>query len=93
MNPINIFIVTGEVTITNNLATTFQNPLGGKQSVCMVWMWPTDNFLTHPKKCSGSIYADPINMIHTSQQATKYGLGKEIEGDYNLYQYNCSSRY
>ena len=31
-------------------------------------------------KVSGSMYADPINTIHTSQKQTKYVLKEELEG-------------
>ena len=32
-------------------------------------------------KASGSMYADTIKMIHISQQSTKDGLNKELEGN------------
>ena len=36
--------------------------------------------------------ADPINMIHTGQQSTKYGLKEELKGDKKLYWFEYSSR-
>ena len=33
---------------------------------------------------SGSMNADPINMIHISKKSTKEGLSKEIEVDFRL---------
>ena len=34
---------------------------------------------------------DQMNMIHTSQQLTKYVLNEELEGDKNLYLIKISS--
>ena len=31
---------------------------------------------------SGSMNADPINMIHTNKQSTKEGLNEKLKGDF-----------
>ena len=53
---------------------------GGRKSACLVWILSTDNLKAQPKKISGSINADPKNMLHTGKQPTKKGLNKYLEG-------------
>ena len=68
MNPINVLIATGAITKTGTLPTNFHNPVGGANPYIQFGYGPLTTFY-HPRgRSSGSMSADPINMIHTSQQ-------------------------
>ena len=45
-----------------------------------VWIQPTGDLLTHLRKSLRIMNADPINLIHTSQQPTKEVSNKKLEG-------------
>ena len=53
--------------------------LQGKQIRMNSLEYGPPTILYHTRgQVSGSMYADTISMIHTSQKSTKYGLNKEI---------------
>ena len=72
--PINFFIATGEITKKETLSMTLHKPTGEENMYVQLGYSPL-MILNHIcGQVSGSMYTDTINMIHTSQQSTKYGL-------------------
>ena len=68
---------TGEITRTGTLATTFHKPVGEENWYVRFGYGPM-KICNHTRgQVSGSINADPINMIHKSKKSTKYGLKEE----------------
>ena len=55
---------------------------GGSKSIFPVWRQPLEIFYYARGQVSGSMKSDTINMIHKSQQSTKEGSNKELEGDF-----------
>ena len=79
MKPINVLTETGEFTKTSTPVTTFKKPAReANQYVCFGY-GPLEICKHIRGKVSGSINADPINIIHASQKSTKEGLNKEFE--------------
>ena len=64
------------------LATTFHNLTGGKNPYVQLGYIPLTVFYHARGQVSVSMDADPINMIHTSQQLSKEGLNEELDGDF-----------
>ena len=71
LNPINVFIVTGAITKTGTLATTLHKPVGEANKYFRFEHSPLKIFNHTRGKISVSMNADPIDMIHKSQQYTK----------------------
>ena len=80
MKPINVIMVTGAITKTSTLATNFHNPVGGSNPYVRFGYGPLAICYHTQGQVSGSINADPINMIHTIKQSTEKGLNKDLEG-------------
>ena len=71
MKPINLLMATGEITKTGTLGMAFHKPTGEENPYVQFGYSPLKNFNHNLRQVSGSMKADPINMIHTSQQSTK----------------------
>ena len=67
LNPINVLIVTGEITKTGILTTTFHKPVGGANPYVQFWYGPLKICNHTLWQVSVPMNANPINMIHTSQ--------------------------
>ena len=64
----------------DTLATTFHVPKWKtKLYVCYIYV-PQKIFNHTQRKNSGSMNADLVNAIYTSQQSTKIGLREQLEG-------------
>ena len=80
MKPINKLVATGAIIKTGTLAATLHKPTREENTYVWIKYGPqTINNRTWGQ-VSGSMNADPMNMIHTSQQSTKEGLNNELEG-------------
>ena len=73
--------MTGAITKTRTLATTFHKLAGEGNPSVQIGYHPLKICNHTPEQVSGSMYADPISIMHTSQKSTKEGLNEEIEGD------------
>ena len=73
---------TVEITKNGTLDMTFYKPEGEANMYVRFGYVPLTIFYHTREQVSGSIYADPINMIHTSQQSTIKGLKKDFEGGF-----------
>ena len=81
MNPIKALIATGATTKTGTLSKTLQKRMG-EANMYVRFGYCLLMICYHTQgKVSGSMYADPINIIHISKQSEKYGLDEELEGD------------
>ena len=80
LNPINLLIGIGAITKTGTLTTPFHKPEGEANMYIQFGYGPMMIFNHTWGQVSGSINADPINMIHTCQKSTKLGLNKELDG-------------
>ena len=80
MNPINVLMATGTITKTVTLVTTFHKPAGKENPYVWFGYGPLTICYHTQGKVSGSMNANPINKIHTSQQSTKEVPNKELEG-------------
>ena len=67
LNPINVSMTTSEITKTGTLATTLHKPAGKENPYVLFGYDPLKNFNHTRGKFSGSMNADSINMMHTSQ--------------------------
>ena len=76
LNPINVLMVTGTITKTGTTTTTFQKPVGEVNPYVNFGYGPLTICNHTEGKVPGSMNADPINMIHISQQPTQWGLNK-----------------
>ena len=77
-------MATGEITKTGTLATTFQKPMGEANPYVRFGYVPLINYNHTQVHISGSMNADPINMIHPSQKSTKEGFDEELDGYFIL---------
>ena len=69
---------TGVITKTGTLAMTFHKYEGAVNPFVWFVYFPLE-FCNHTLgQVSGSMNADPINMIHTGQKPLKYGFNKEL---------------
>ena len=85
LKTINALIVKGAIKKPSTLATTFRNP-AGKENMYVRFLYIPLTILNHTRRqVSVSMNADPINMIHISQQPTKEGLDGELEGDFRSF--------
>ena len=82
LNAINLLIARGAITKTGTLAMTFHKPAGEANQYVRFGYGPLSICNHTQGQVLGSMNTDPINMIHTSQQSTKEGLNKELEGDF-----------
>ena len=73
-------MATGEITKNGTLDTAFHKPEGEENLYVQFGYVPLKICKHTQGKVSGSMNADPINMIHTSQQSTKEGSEEELEG-------------
>ena len=92
LNPIYVLKETGSIKKNGTLATTFHKLAGESNTYVNFGYVPLKLFNHTQEQVLASINADPMNMIHTSQQPKQYGLNEEIEWDKNLCQFNCSPR-
>ena len=76
LKPTNVLMSTYEITKTGTLATNFNKPAGEANPYVRFGYGPLTIFNHTWGKVSGSMNADPINMIHKSQKQTKEGLNK-----------------
>ena len=73
-------MVTGAITKTDTLATTFHKAAGEENQYVRFGYNPL-KICNHTRgQVSVSMNTDPIIMIHTSQQPTKEDFNKELEG-------------
>ena len=71
LETINVLMVTREITKTSTLSTNFHNPVGEANPYVQFRYIPL-TILNHTGgQVSGSMNADPIDMIHTIQQPNK----------------------
>ena len=70
---------TGAITKTSTLTTTSHKPLEEENPYVWFGYKPMKHCNQTRGKVLVSINADPINIIHTSQQPKKEGLNKELE--------------
>ena len=84
-------MATGIITNTGTLATAIHKPVGEKNTYVQFGYGPLKKNNHTQGQVSGSMNADQMNMIHTSQQSTKYVLNEELEGYKNLYWFKISS--
>ena len=70
----------GEITKPVTLTTTFHKPVGEENPQVWFGYGPLTIFQQTRGQVLGSMNADPINMIYTSQKSTKEGLNKELGG-------------
>ena len=82
MNPINVLMSTGAIKKTITIDMTFHNPAGESNMFVQFGYGPLTIFNESQGNFSGTMNADPINMIHTSQKSAKEGLHKDLEGDF-----------
>ena len=73
-------MATGAITKTGTLATTFHKPAGEANMYVRFGYSPLKIFNHTWGQVSGIMNADTVNMIHTGQQTTKYGLNEELDG-------------
>ena len=72
--------MTGEITKTGTLATTFHKP-AEEANKYIRFLYTPLTICNHTQgKVSGPVSADTINMIQKSQQLTKQDLNQDIEG-------------
>ena len=72
-------MATGTITKTATLTTIFHKPVG-EVNMYVRFRYGPLTILNHTQgQVSGSINADPINIIHASQKSTKEGINKEFE--------------
>ena len=64
-------MATGKITKTGTLAMEFNKPAGEEDMYVQFGYVPLKIFNHTQGQVSGSMDADPINMIHTSQQSKK----------------------
>ena len=76
LNPINVLMTTGGITKTGTLATTFHKLLVEANPYVRFGYIPLEICNHTQGQVSGSINADPMNMIHTNQKPTNEGLNK-----------------
>ena len=76
MKTINVLMVTGAIIKTGRFATTFHKPAGEANLYVQFVYVPLKIYNHTPGQVSVSMNADPINMIHITQQSTKQGLSK-----------------
>ena len=74
--------MTTGVTKNGTLATTFHYPLVGSNMYVRFVYGPKTIFNHARGQFSGSVNADPVNSIYTSQKSTKIGFCEELEGDF-----------
>ena len=67
-------MATDSITKPVNLANTFHKPVG-EANIYVRFGYVQMKFCNHTQvQVSGSMNADPINILHTSQQSTKEGF-------------------
>ena len=77
LKPINVFIATGAITKTRTLVATFHKPAGGGANPYVRFGYGPLKICYHTwGKGAGSMYTDPINIIHRSQKLTKCVLNE-----------------
>ena len=69
-------MATGEISKTSTLATKFHKPVGEANMCVRFGYGPLTIFNPTEGQVSGSLNADPINMIQVSQQSTKKGFNE-----------------
>ena len=80
MKPINILIATGEMTKNVTIAEALHKPEREANQYDRFGYESMTIFYHTWGQVLGSMYADPINMIHTSQKSIKYVLNEQLKG-------------
>ena len=82
LKPINVMMITGEITKTGTLAMTFQKNVGGSNPYVCFGYVPLKIFQHILVKVSVSMNSGSIKIIRTSQKSTKEGLNEKLEGSF-----------